>query len=130
MSRYRVNNNKKGRGMTFKTRELEILLDLAEEKLPMGAGKMFMVYFTYILCIECMYTTEQEYLTKEYDERVAEDRLRDIDFLRTKCKPLKNKRKSTGDPDCRVEVKRAARIDRQSLFLKRLGLIILTTKRI
>jgi len=23
----------------------------------MGAGRMFIVYFTYILCIECMYTT-------------------------------------------------------------------------
>ena len=84
---------KKGRGTTFTTHELDILLKLVEERLPMGGEQW-------------------EALTNEYNRGFPADRQRDMDSLRLKFKTLKNKRKPTGDPTCPPEVRRAKQADR------------------
>jgi hypothetical protein len=83
---------KNGRGMTFQTCELNTLLTLLEEKLPIGGDQWDTVML-------------------EYNRNVPKERARDVDSLRTKFKGLKNKKKPTGDPDCPEEVRRAKRID-------------------
>lgn len=85
---------KGGRWANFSSGELDIMLNLVDEQLPMGGDQW-------------------EYLTLEFNKKVATDRFRDMESLRKKFKNLKNKRKPTRDPDCPQEVKRAKRADRR-----------------
>jgi hypothetical protein len=83
------------RGKNFSPTEVKLLLDLIEEKLPLGS---------------------QEYETliePEYNKAVSPDRSRSAEDLRNKFKKLRNVKKPTGDPSCPEEVKRAKRIHRK-----------------
>jgi hypothetical protein len=78
------------KGKNFTASELNAMLTLVEEFLPLGSDHWENVAF-------------------EYNKKVSSDRVRNADSLRKKFKVLRNVKKPTGDPDCPIEVKRAKR---------------------
>lgn len=85
----RTRKDKVGRGASYKSADVAVLLDLVEEMLPLGQS-------------------DWDALTLQYNGKVSNPR--ESDQLRRKFKALKNVSKPTGDPTCPIEVKRAKRI--------------------
>jgi hypothetical protein len=80
----------KGKGKNFTSSELDAMLTVVEELLPLGGDHW-------------------EHVALEYNKKVSADRVRNAESLRKKFKTLRNVKKPTGDPDCPIEVKRAKR---------------------
>ena len=85
------------KGKHWKSDEIDLLLSLVEERLPLGGN-------------------EWDTLSLQYNVRRAMDLQwapeRDPDSCRTKFKTLKNVKKPTGDPTCPPNVRKAKRIRR------------------
>jgi hypothetical protein len=99
------NNNVRGRGtgsQNYRDWEVEVLLNILEVKLPLGAEHWETV------------TTEFNATALTRSIQVRNNYVaRDLDSLKNKFKVLKNHKKPTGDPNCPPLVKRAKRIQKE-----------------
>ncbi|KAI9990531.1 hypothetical protein PInf_018085 [Phytophthora infestans] len=84
-----------GRGRGFTTPQVERLLSLVEQILPLGSAQWDDVHYAY-----------NRNLPAEWPQR-------DSDSLRRKFYALKNAKKPTGDPSCPPEIRRAKHVFRE-----------------